>query len=150
MHHAPQSAPAAGAPCLVEFEPARIDAHVGETFELYVIVRDAKNLFSAPFHLPFNRELLDAEEVGEGDFLGADGKQTVFLKSIQADRGRIIVGLARLGKVGGRSGSGRLVRVKLRAKKPGTATLTLERLDFRDPDLKPIAVQSSPAIIAIE
>lgn len=150
MMPVPQSAAPASPSCVVEFDPARVTVRAGEAFELHITVRDVKNLFSAPFHLLFNPELLEVEEVTEGEFLGADGKQTVFLKSIQAERGRVIVGLARLGKVGGQNGSGRLVRLKLRAKRPGTATLALERLEFRDPDLRPISVKTSPATIKIE
>ena len=145
-----QTASAPARACQVEIEPGKIRAKVGDRIELHILVRDAVDLFSAPFHLLFDSNLVSIDEILESDFLGGDGKRTIFLKSVQPARGRAIVGLARLGEVGGRTGSGKLVTVKLITRKKGSAELMLERLDFRDSRLKSIPVKTNSMTIVVE
>jgi hypothetical protein len=137
-------------PARVELLPARATLKAGETLELELAVRDVSNLYSGPFHLVYDADRVEVEDILEGNFLNGDGRQTVFMKSIQAERGRAIVGLVRLGQVGGRSGSGRLATIRVKAKKPGTVELKLERMVFQDPELKPIAVRGAGATLTIQ
>ncbi len=145
-----QTTPAPSPSCKVEIEPGNPQLKVGEKIELRILVRDSVDLFSAPFHLVFDPDLVAVEEVSEGDFLGGDGKRTIFLKSIQQEKGRVIVGLARLGEVGGRSGSGKLVIIKLLARKHGRSSLSFEKLDFRDFELRKIPTTAKAAIITTD
>lgn len=149
VQNAPNSVPRQPS-CKVVIEPDNLRLKEGEKAELHIVVSGAANLFSAPFYVVYDPGLLMVEDVLEADFLRGDGKQTAFAKSVQPENRRIIIGLARLGDVGGRTGSGRLVTLKVQAKQKGEAKLSLERLDFRNSELKVIPVATKPAQVIIQ
>lgn len=61
-----------------------------------------------------------------------------------------MIGLTRLGKSGGVDGEGALITLSLRAKRPGSATLSFRKVDFRDSRMKPLQVSARSARIVIE
>ena len=105
------------------------------------------DLFSAPFHLVHDPEMLIIDDVKEAEFLSADNKKAALLKSIRQNKGRVAMSLTRLGDAGGRTGSGKLASVVIVPKKPGSTRLILERLEFRTPDLRPTPVQATPTTL---
>jgi general secretion pathway protein D len=113
---------------------------VGDQFILSIEADLVKDLFSAPFYLQYDPQLLEFIGLTEGKLLNQDGKPTVFIYNVDTDSGQIIVGLSRLGDVGGITGSGVLALATFKAKNPGTATVAFQNVDFRDVRLEPVDV----------
>lgn len=113
---------------------------VGDEFTLSIQADQTRDLYSAPFYLQYDPQVIELISLTEGKFLNQDGKPTAFIYSVDPDTGRVIVGLSRLGEVGGVSGSGALASATFRAKKPGTALLTFQNVDFRNTRFEPVPV----------
>ncbi len=71
------------------------------------------------------------------------------MQKVDNKKGEIIVGLTRLGKIMGISGDGVILTLTFIAKKTGSATLTFQKTDFRDSNLKPVPVRTRAAKILI-
>lgn len=107
-------------------------------FELPIMVKEVVNLYGAGFTLTYDKEYLDFVSVEEGDFLNKDGVTTLFLKKVDEDKGEVIVGVSRTGKVDGISGDGKLMSFKFKALKLGKTKVLLKDVVFKDPQLKPL------------
>lgn len=110
-------------PNMICVSPQTKDVKVGEEFSLDVSVNGISDLYASPFYLTYNPKLLKFISAKEGSFLGQDGNSTTFLFSNDANRGRVIVGLTRLGQVKGVSGSGSLMRVDFKAIEAGNVSI---------------------------
>jgi len=142
--------PPDGSLTLVTIQPQELTAQVGGQVTVQVNVSNVTDLFGAPFYLRYDPTRLEVVSAAEGGFLNNDGQTTVFLKSIEAVNGEVIVGVSRLGAVGGVSGSGSLMSITFKAKASGPVTLSLQNVDFRDAHLSQIPVQLQPGHIQIE
>jgi general secretion pathway protein D len=123
-------------PVITTVAPSHVK--VGDVVQVIVSVNAVEELYSAPFHLIYEPNLMEFLGAEQGDFLAQDGNQTAFLEATDPRKGRIIVGLSRLGPVGGISGSGVLATFAFRAKAQGSGTLGLWGVDLRDAALEPI------------
>jgi general secretion pathway protein D len=122
---------------------------VGDQFILSIEADQVKDLFSAPFYLKYDPQLLEFIGLTEGKFLNQDGKPTVFIYSVDPDTGQVIIGLSRLGDVGGISGSGVLALATFKAKNPGMANVAFQNVDFRDIQLEPVNVISESGEVQV-
>jgi hypothetical protein len=104
------------------------EASVGSTFTVTVIVKDIDadaHIVGFEFRLKFEKDLLQAIEVVEGDFVKQFG-DTFLTWYIEED---VIVGILQLppwpGAAGWMSGSGTIAQVKFKAINTGSCMLTL-------------------------
>ena len=97
---------------------------VGETFAVQVKIDNGSDIFAVPFDIRYDPAILEVVGLYESTYLKKGGGQTTFLTSINRDKGNITVGLTRLGRIGGVSGSGTLMSVTFRALKRGSAFLS--------------------------
>lgn len=134
---------------LVFIAPKQAPVRVGQTTTIQIEVREAKDLFGAPFHLLYDPHLLEVVKVSEGDFLKKDGAKTVFLYKVDKEQGRIIVGLSRLGNAAGISGNGTLVSITFQTLRAGRVVLSFERVDLKDSRQGSLPVRSQTAGIEI-
>lgn len=137
-------------PATLFFSPEKAKVAVGDLIHLEIKVSGGHDLFGAPFHILFPADLLEILKVEEQTFLKRDGRQTAFLQKVEDQQGEIMIGLTRLGKTGGVDGDGALIMLTLRAKKPGSATLSFRKVDFRDSQMKPLQVSARSTRIVIE
>ena len=105
----------------------------GEIFRLEVGVGEMEDLYSAPLYVSYDPEALDFVRASEGDFLQRGDKPTIFTTSGGAQPGLIIVGYKQGTGGSGVSGSGTLFNIDFKAKTPGSTTIGLERINFRNP-----------------
>jgi len=115
---------------------------VGDQFILSIEAQQVKDLFSAPFYLSYDPQQLEFVGITEGEFLKRDKNPTVFIYNVDPERGQVIIGLSRLGDVGGISGSGTLALATFKAKGPGAASVAFQNVDFKDVRLEPVNVIS--------
>ncbi|HKQ61761.1 MAG TPA: cohesin domain-containing protein, partial [Candidatus Polarisedimenticolaceae bacterium] len=128
--------PQPSGPALVRLAPTATAFHVGDTFQVQVVVDTAQNVGSIPFHLRYNRAVLQfMPPAVEGSFMNADGTSTVFLASDTAD-GQIVVGLSRMGAGTGASGAGILATFTFQAVGPGNAGFAFTGASVKDPQAR--------------
>ena len=105
---------------------------VGERFTVSVNIEDVIDFFGGQFDLLFNADVLEVEDINEGDFLSMEDERIYFrvdVNNIDSTRGEIPgINLARLEKKEGVDGTGTLLKVVFRAKATGESLLTLSNL----------------------
>lgn len=91
---------------------------------------EIEDLYGLAFDLRFDKKLLRWEKNGPaevGDFLAAEGEVECQLLVRQRGRGRLVVGVTRLGAVEGASGSGTVMTLAFqKRKKEGEREFTVE------------------------
>ncbi|GEM_PF-2942853 len=113
---------------------------VGEQVVFTIKTEQVKDLFSAPFYLRYDPQVLEFIGLTEGDFLKQDNNPTAFVYAVEPEIGQVIVGLSRLGEVTGMSGSGTLALATFKAKNPGKANVSFQNADFRNARFEPVSV----------
>jgi general secretion pathway protein D len=121
---------------------------VDDQFALQVNYTGSANLYSTPFVLAYNPNLVDVAGVTEGNFLKQDGKTTEFRSSIDSNSGKVSVISSRVGNVGGVSGTGTLVNMLFKSKAKGVATFGIQDAKFSTPEGG--TVTTSPYNVAVE
>lgn len=133
----------------LSWEPSTNTPRVGDQFTLAIEADQVSELFSAPFYLLYDPELLEFIGLAEGKFLKRDGSPTIFIYTVEPDKGQVVVGLSRLGEVEGISGSGTLALATFKAKNPGTASVAFQNVDFTDFRLEAVKVTARGGEIQI-
>lgn len=135
---------------LLVVTPSSSLIHVGAQVSLTVSINMVDQLYSAPFYLLYNPNLLDLVKVLQGNFLSQDLQQVVFFNSNQPEQGRVIIGLTRVGQVSGISGSGVLAIFIFKAKNPGLAEFSMQDAEFRNASMDIIPLQVALTDLKIE
>ncbi len=134
----------------IYLEPQEAVVHeIGEQFVVYVKVADVENLFGAPFHLHYKRDIVNVVKVEEGGFFKQNGYSTSFLYSNDKSRGRTFIGLTRLGKTKGADGDGNLVKITFESVGWGDSDLTISNDVLVDPRLNQISVNKSGGVVRV-
>ncbi len=122
------------------FEPSQINLYKDEApYNVTLKVNSTANIYGISFTLLYNDTLIgiDPENIKEGTFLNADGKETIFLKS--KVQGGIKIGIVRSGRVGGVSGEGDLLYFNIKGLNRGKTSIKLTEIQINDPQLNPIS-----------
>ena len=122
--------------------------HVGDTFTLDLRAENIYNLAGWQFDIAFERTVLEAVEVNEGDFLKTGGGATFFQRGTIDNRLGKIRGLsaARLSE-DGVSGIGTLLSVTFTAKTVGQTQLRLE--NFQLAAITGVSIPAGPHEVVI-
>lgn len=104
-----------------------------DTFRLEVRTRSVEDLYAVAFDLLFPGRVLEFDGAVEGPLLSTRGVPTT-LQVSQTASGRMVVGLSRLGSVGGVDGSGTLLELEFRIVAGGTGELAFENRRAFDPE----------------
>ncbi|PLX83103.1 MAG: type II secretion system protein [Desulfuromonas sp.] len=128
-----QAIPEAGSdmPTLLFFE-GRSDVEVNQEFSLQVHVSGARDLYSAPLFVNYDPEAVEFVRAEEGDFLGSEGRATVFSSSAVGEEGQLIVGHKVAKGMEGASGDGILFELVFKAKAAGRTNIDLGGVNFQD------------------
>ena len=127
--------------------PQMVD--VSNDFNVSVEIRNIESLYSAPLFVSYDPDLLELTAISEGSFLKKSGKNTVFSSSPNRTTGQVIVGYKQGAGAAGESGSGVLFSLGFRAKASGNAEISLNRVNFRDPDGSRLTVEPASTVIEI-
>ncbi|MDD5772853.1 MAG: cohesin domain-containing protein [bacterium] len=112
---------------MICINPQAKEVKINNEFSLEVSVNNISDLFAVPFYLTYDPKILQFVSAKEGPFLGQDGNSTTFLFSNDINRGRVIVGLTRLGKVKGVSGSGSIMVINFKAVGIGNTSIGFDK-----------------------
>ncbi len=123
---------------------------VGATFTVHVRIDNGSNVFAIPFDINYDPNILEVTGLREGAYLKKGGGQTTFLNSVDKARGKITVGLTRLGRIGGVSGSGSIMSVDFKALRRGTASLSFTNGKPMDGELNALPVEFADERIIVQ
>lgn len=116
----------------------QLNASTGNRLDLDVRLTSVNNVSSMAFDLVFNPAVLSYVSFTEGTFFDQDG-QPVSILVDENPAGRLIVGVARLGDVGGVGGTAAALTLTFNGAGNGGSALRFESSSLLDPDLNPVA-----------
>jgi general secretion pathway protein D len=146
---APAASVAPGGPVELAFSPQQVNASIGQTFTLDLVVNGAQNLYSVPVQLHYDQNRLQFVDVSNAGFL-AQGNQAVALAHREDPASGIMqVTANRPPNSGGASGSGSILTFTFKAKAPGQAGVSVTRAGLRDANSQPIAASGTQAVIVV-
>ena len=138
-------------PAVVQLVPSKAVYAVGETVVVQVVVSNANNVGSTPFHLRYNSRALQFLPPGaEGPFMESDGIDAVFLSSDTGGGGEIVVGLSRMGASQGISGAGTLAVFQFQAIAPGDCGFAFTGASVKDPQARNLPAAFNTAAVRVE
>jgi general secretion pathway protein D len=121
----------------IQLIPAAAAVSVGDVVTVQVLVSNATNVGSVPFHLRYDKSVLQFQPgAQEGPFMNADGTGTVFLANDVGGGGEVVVGLSRLGASTGASGGGVLATFQFLAVNPGNSGFVFTGASVKDPQAR--------------
>ena len=136
---------------MVRLVPSAPTYKVGETVIVEVRLENGANVGSVPFHLRYNRNVLEFVPPAEqGPFLGSDGTNTVFMAADAQAGGEIIVGNSRMGSAEGVSGSGPLGVFRFQAVNAGDAGFAFTGASVKDPQTRNMPATFASAAVTVE
>jgi general secretion pathway protein D len=124
--------------------------NVGSQIKVAIQGEGLNELFSAPLFVTFDQNLFDLVNVTEGDFLNRDGKATVFSTNPVPGKGELMIGYKQGVGGSGVSGEGTLFTATFRAKAPGIAQFSVDRLNLRNADGQRLKVKVTPLTVEVK
>jgi hypothetical protein len=124
---------------------------VGDRVSIEVRIENATNVGSVPFHLKYNRQVLEfIPPATQGPFLNADGANTVFLANDTGGGGEVVVGLSRLGGGEGMTGGGTLAIFQFQAINAGDCGFAWTAASVKDPQARNLDATFVTAAVPVE
>lgn len=121
----------------------------GARVAIRIQIAGANDVGSVPFHLLYNPAVLHFERGEEGEFLRGDGRQTAFFAAPATDPPSVVVGLSRLGRGSGMSGSGELCVLHFTTIGAGDAGTAFTRAKVRDSENRIVRANFSPVSLTV-
>jgi len=141
--------PVAVGPATVRLVPSAPSYRVGDRVTVEVRIENATNVGSVPFHLRYNRQVLEfVPPADQGPFLRSDGTNTVFLAN-DSGGGEVVVGLSRLGGGDGMSGAGTLATFQFQALNPGDCGFGWTGASVKDPQARNVPASFLTAPVSV-
>ena len=140
--------PPAGDGSLLLLGPGQVS--VGDEISVAITGKGLNNLFSAPLFVTFDPKIFDLVNVAEGDFLNREGKATVFSTNPVPGKGELMIGYKQGVGESGVSGDGTLFTITFRAKAPGTAQFSADRLNLRNAAGQRLKVVATPLTVEVK
>jgi general secretion pathway protein D len=137
-------------PAAVRLVPSKTVYSVGEQVQVDVVIENATNVASTPFHLRYNRNVLEYVSGAAGAFMQQDGKQPVFLAAPIPQGGDVVVGLSRVGGGSGVAGSGQLASFVFRAIAPGDAGFAFSGASVKDSRARNLPAQFGTVPVQVQ
>jgi general secretion pathway protein D len=140
--------PAVNDGSLFLFGPEQVS--VGDVIKVTIQGKGLNELFSAPLFVTYDQNLFDLVNVTEGDFLNRDGKVTVFSTNPVPGKGELMIGYKQGVGGNGVSGEGTLFTATFRAKAPGVAQFSADRLNLRNATGQRLKVMVTPLTVEVQ
>ncbi len=135
----------------VRFEPGALSLKVGESPTIGIVVDNVTDLYSIPMMIQFDPNVISIEEVQHGAFLSSSGNQEIaIVQRVDAEHGQAIISATRQPNTPGVSGSGTLLGLKIKAKAPGNAKISIVQVNARDSQQKGIPLVTGEATIQVQ
>jgi len=130
--------------------PSAAVVGVGQPLIVSIALFGGTDVGHVPFHVVFDPSVLRFESGQEGGFLAGDGNPTAFFAAATSAGDAVVVGLSRLGRVGGIDGDGELCVLQFTALGPGEAGLAFARAKVRDSTNRIVPSLFVPARVTVQ
>ncbi len=138
-------------PAIVSLIPSSTTYRVGDTVVVDVVMSNANNVGSTPFHLRYNPQVLQfISPAAEGPLMRSDGANTVFLATPTGGGGELVVGLSRMGAGQGVSGTGSLATFQFQAIGAGDCGFAFTGAAIKDPQARNLPAAFNTAAVRVE
>jgi len=142
-------APPAG-PAMMSFDPATPTPTAGSTFSVNVQMSGGQNVYSVPVQIAYNPNVLQVENVSNGNFLSQDGQAVALVHREDAATGTLQVTATRPPNSGGVTGGGNVFTLTFLAKGPGTSPLTITRAAVKDASMNAVPVTGTAGTVTVK
>ena len=146
----PGAPPAAnGGPVSVSIFPAVATHAIGSTFQVAVMLANAKDLYSVPLQMHFDPAVLSLVNVDDGNLLGRDG-QAVALVHRDEGNGMLTISASRPPNVKGVDGQGTLCTLTFKALAAGDSSLSVLKVGAKDSNQNNLPTVSNQSVIHVK
>ena len=147
----PQAQPAApaGPPVSLTVVPANVNQTVGSTFQVAVMLNNARDVYSVPLQLQFNPAVLQLVNVDAGDLLSRDG-QAVAIVHRDEGNGLVTISTSRPPNVAGVNGQGSVATLTFKATAAGDSNLALVKVGARNSVQANLPAVGSQAVVHVK
>jgi general secretion pathway protein D len=139
---------AGGPPISFTVVPPSSNQSVGSTFQVAVLLGNAKDVFSVPLQLKFNPAVLQLVNVDSGEFLSRDGQLVSLVH--REDSGLVAVSTSRPPNAAGVSGQGSLCTFTFKAIAAGDSDLTLVKVGAVNSAQANLPAAGSQAVVHVK
>jgi hypothetical protein len=133
----------------ISFDPPMIDKKVGAMFGVNVVLKGAKNIWSAPMQILYDPEKLEVITVASGGLFNSDGGGATLVHRVDSLAGRIDVSISRPLSAPGISGDGIVFALVFVSKASGRSRLRVDQTGLRDTSARAVSVSTSEALVTI-
>jgi general secretion pathway protein D len=144
----PQAAPA-GPPVSLSVVPTNANQTVGSTFQVAVMLNNARDVYSVPLQLQFNPAVLQLVNVDAGDLLSRDG-QAVAIVHRDEGNGLVTISTSRPPNVAGVNGQGSVATLTFKATAAGDSNLALVKVGARNSVQANLPAVGSQAVVHVK
>jgi len=144
-----QPTPSAGPPVSLSVTPPSSNQSVGSTFQVAVMLNNARDVYSVPLQLQFDPKILDLVNVDAGELLGRDG-QAVALVHRDEGNGLVTISSSRPPGVAGVDGQGSVCTLTFKAKAAGDSTLALVKVGAKNSTQANLPAVGSQAVVHVK
>ena len=134
---------------VIGFDPPLISQKEGTTFKVDVVLKGAKDIWSAPMQILYDPRELQVITVASGNLLDRDGQAATLVQRVDSVAGRIDISISRPLSAPGISGDGVVCTLVFLSKASGSSKLRVEQTGLRDTSTKIVSVNSSEATVNI-
>lgn len=145
----PTAAAATGGPVSVSIYPAVATHAVGSTFQVAVMLANAKDLYSVPVQMHFDPAVLSLVNVDDGNLLGRDG-QAVALVHRDEGNGMLTISASRPPNTKGVDGQGTLCTLTFKALAAGDSALSLVKIGAKDSNQNNLPTVGNQSVIHVK
>jgi general secretion pathway protein D len=146
----PQAPPLEPGVAQLRFEPAQARVGIGQQVAVNLVIERVRDLFTVPFALSYNPQVVELAEVHHGGFLGGDEYPAALVHRVDAESGAAIISLSRPPGTSGASGQGVLVTLVFRGLAPGQTVLSISRIAARASNRERLEVETHSGAIVVE
>jgi general secretion pathway protein D len=120
-------------PARVYFKPGHVDVAAGGAFTVAVTLDNGQDVATAPMAIEFDPKLLRLNDVALGPLLSSGGRQPVFTRNVENERGAasVTLGVA-AGSVGATAATGTLVTLSFQAVAAGSGTVRIPTMTVKN------------------
>jgi general secretion pathway protein D len=143
-------APAGGAaPVNVMIVPQTVTQTAGSTFQVAVMLSNAKDLFSVPLQMQFDPKVISLVNVDAGELLSRDG-QAVALVHRDEGNGQVTISASRPPNAKGVNGQGTLCTLTFKALAAGDSPLTLMKIGAKDSNQNNLPTVGNQSVVHVK
>ena len=141
--------PANTTPVSMTVMPQASTVQMGSTFQVAVMVNNARDLFSVPLQVQFDPKVLQLQDVNEGNLLEKGG-QTVTLLHRDDGAGGVSLQASRQINQAGVDGQGTLCTLTFKAIATGDSAITLQKVGAKDSKQNSLPAMGIPATVHVK